>query len=570
MTTRRYLALVGIVPNNERFAAITARAAGLGLRRHDCAEDLVVFSAPKVPVDHSASCTVVGEIHPAVPPNDIDDPGDLVQHRWGNYLAFGHRAGQRADWILRSPLGHLPVFRMTVGTTMLLASDAALLLFVTGIEPQIDWTFAAQHLACPHLQTANTGLVGIDELLGGESLRRDRTSGWARTIEWSPWAFTGPELEIRATTEAEQALRGAVERTVGALTRSQSQVLLELSGGLDSSILAAALARTKASARAVTLVTEEAEGDERIYAHATAMATGLPLKEVPVSTAIDLAQPAAICAARPGLPMLLSLADDALADRARLDGITGFISGVGGDCVFCSPVSAAPAADVIRRFGTGRHAWRVVNELARLHNANVWRVARMAWRQARSGPLHARWPIQAGLLCEDRVPSAVPYHPWLEEPAGILPGKRSQVRAIMAALAHVDGYGRHAVAPSCYPTLSQPVVEVALRIPTWLCVAGGRDRAVARDAWRDTLPAQVLERRVKGGLDAYAIDVLAENRTRLMPFLLEGHLAQSGLIDRPRVEQALQGPARRGATVTHLLLPLADTEAWARAWLGDP
>jgi asparagine synthetase B (glutamine-hydrolysing) len=49
--------------------------------------------------------------------------------------------------------------------------------------------------------------------------------------------------------------------------------------GVDSSILAAALAGHKANARAVTLVTDEREGDERIYARAVSIATGLPLDQ---------------------------------------------------------------------------------------------------------------------------------------------------------------------------------------------------------------------------------------------------------------------------------------------------
>jgi hypothetical protein len=90
------------------------------------------------------------------------------------------------------------------------------------------------------------------------------------------------------------------------------------------------------------------------------------------------------------------------------------------------------------------------------------------------------------------------------------------------------GTGVTRVAPSRFPLLSQPVVETALRIPSWLWIENGRDRAVARTAYSGFLPASVLDRRTKGGLDSYAIAMLARNRSALQPFLLEGTCRAAG------------------------------------------
>ena len=111
---------------------------------------------------------------------------------------------------------------------------------------------------------------------------------------------------------------------------------------------------------------------------------------------------------------------------------------------------------------------------------------------------------------------------------------------------------------------------LGLRIPSWLWIENGRDRAVARTAYSGFLPASVLDRRTKGGLDSYAIAMLARNRTALQPFLLEGHVSRSGLLDRQRLEAALARQPRRGDADTYLLFPLIDTEAWVRAWLDEP
>lgn len=568
-----FLALIGPATRGAQPRAVPARMVSTKMMRHDCGDDLIIWAAPGLTVTRKPSCVIVGQIvaRTSTLPVVWSDPNDLLRKCWGNYVAFGLDAsGSQVSWILRGPLGHLPVFRAAVGASTILASDAGLLTDTIDAKIQIDWTFVSEHLACQHLQTARTGLLGIDEILGGEILRHVTSGHWERAPVWTPWAFTMIDSEIRCATVAEEALRDSINDVVAGLTRSAGSCLLELSGGLDSSILAAALVAAGAPARAITFVTQSAEGDERAYAHTAASSVGMPLEELRVGADVDLARAAPVRAARPGLPMVLTPADLILAEKAHSDGIAMFVSGAGGDCVFCSPASAAPAADVIRRFGFGQQAWQAIDALARIHHANVWTVARMAWRQARSGPRDARWPVTPGLLASDCVPLSPPDHPWFNEPEDILPGKRSHVRAILAALAHVDGFSRHAVAPSRFPLLSQPVVETALSIPSWLWIAQGRDRAVARDAWRGHLPAKILDRRTKGGLDGYAIEALATNRVRLTPFLLEGHLARHGLIDRARVEKALHLPVRRGDAAPYLLLPLMDTEAWVRAWLGDP
>jgi asparagine synthase (glutamine-hydrolysing) len=572
MNPERYLLLIGAGQSPDLLPRAEAHLAPTDLQRHDIGAEITLFASSGLPVLKHGKGVVIGQLLGASPAllSDCCGPEQLIDHAWGNYIAIGLGADGAPDWILRAPMGHLPAYRSSANGTEIIGSHADLLLGAMGTAPALNWEFVKDHLAFGHLQTRLTGLLGIDELLGGECWQRKVDGPWQRRTVWTPWVWTARDREITDPAKARQALRGSVERAVAGLIPPDMPCVLELSGGVDSSILAAALAAHGADARAITLVTDEREGDERLYARAAAAATGLPLDELAVSGAVDLAMPTAVRSARPGLPMTLSLADDLLAQKARTEIIGAFVSGAGGDCVFCSPGSAAPAADVLRRFGIGKAAWTAIDALARIHHASAWEVAKMAWRQARNRTLVPVWPRTSGFLVKDALPETPPDHPWLDEPADVLPGKRSHVRAILASLAHVEGYGRQDVAPSRFPLLSQPVVETALRIPTWLWIENGRDRAVARMAWSGFLPASVLNRRTKGGLDSYAIAMLDRNRTALRPFLLEGHLARSGLLDRPRLEAALARSARRGDPETYLLFPLIDTEAWARAWLGAP
>ncbi|WP_225008095.1 asparagine synthase-related protein [Novosphingobium percolationis] len=575
MTRERYLAIVGHGARPLPSALvdrITARFDAIGLVRTAIGNGLVIYSDRTLPIIAGKHVVVVGQVFGSTAPLSLEaiDASHLTTQCWGNYLAFGLSPDGPVGWVLRAPMGHLPALRTQTDELTILASGADLLVDALEIVPRIDWAFCATHIACQHFVTSTTGIEGIDELLGGECFQREADGTWQRQTVWSPWQWTTIDREIGDFEEAARTLRSRVEDAVRCLTENGGPYLLELSGGVDSSVLAAALAAAGTKARAATLVTGTAEGDERHYARASARATGLTLDELQIRGAFDLTGTTQGRLARPGLPVALAQADDALAAQGRSAGITAFVSGSGGDCVLCSAVSAAPAVDAIRRCGIGETAWNTIDALARIHHTNIWSVARMAWQQARSGPLHSRWQIVPGLLAADRVPATAPEHPWFDEPAHVLPGKRSHVRGVLASLAHVDGFGRHTVAPSRFPLLSQPVVETAMRIPSWLWVSEGRDRAVARHAWRDILPPVVLERRTKGGLDTYAIEAVIRSRSDLHSFLLEGHLAANEVIDRQKVDAALNRPVRRTDPAAYQLLQLADVETWARAWIGPP
>lgn len=490
----------------------------------------------------------------------------LVAGCWGDYVAFLHDAAKAATTVVRSPSGGVPALRTTVDGVTLVSSEPELLLAAAQQPAEINWHFVAHHLAFPHLRPGATGLAAIDELFAGDA-SGFTAGGVQRLSVWNPWTFAKTERQLVDPAQASRAVRQSVELAVAGLVRGHQSVLLELSGGLDSSVLAAALAAAGAPASAINLVTPGSEGDERVYARATAERTGLPLAEHAVASDVDLTAPVPMRTARPGIPAILRPADQLLAAMARERGIDAFVSGTGGDCVFCSPASAAPAADALRAFGLGRRFLRAVRAITEIHDTNLWTAGSMAWRQAHRPPIHRRWPGNDAFLAREAVPDEPDYHPWLDEPADALPGRRSHIRAVIAAFAHLDGYARHAVAPSLFPLLSQPVMEACFRVPTWLWIADGRDRAVARQAFRGALPAKVLDRRSKGGMDAYCIRNFEANRARLEPFLLEGYLARAGLLDRTVVASFLRRRVGPRDQRFYRLLPVIDAEAWVRGWL---
>lgn len=126
------------------------------------------------------------------------------------------------------------------------------------------------------------------------------------------------------------------------------------------------------------------------------------------------------------------------------------------------------------------------------------------------------------------------------------------------------------MARSRAPLLSQLLVEYGLGVPVWQWSAGGHDRSLARQAFAGDLPALVLQRRTKGGLESLFVPAYDRNREHLRDFLLEGLLADLGIIDCDALGAAIARPA--GALDNHYVrtLQLVDMERWARSVAGAP
>jgi asparagine synthase (glutamine-hydrolysing) len=131
-----------------------------------------------------------------------------------------------------------------------------------------------------------------------------------------------------------------------------------------------------------------------------------------------------------------------------------------------------------------------------------------------------------------------------------------------------DGKERLSLAPVYYPLLSQPLVELCLRIPSWMWISGGRNRALARDAFAVSLPPAILTRRSKGDFTAFCGSIYARNRTVLVEHILGGWLSDQGLLDRTAVEAYLADPTPARDYGFYRLLEIAAVETWARSWLA--
>lgn len=491
----------------------------------------------------------------------------LIDAFWGGYVAILTPSDARQVAIVRAPLGDLPCYQAQAGGITMMASDTALLLASGLIEPAIAWPALARQLLAGDMRLSETCLEGVRELRGGERLTIGPDGAKLETL-WSPWTFAARPIADRA--EAVRRVRDAVHASVAAHGADASRVLLKLSGGLDSSIVAAALRHTGVPFSCLTLVTEAATGDERPYARQVTAHLGVDLIEAyRDASAVDPLCSAAAHLPRPSVRSFVQESERACRTAAARTDADLLMDGGGGDNVFNALQSAAPVADCLLTGDPEARFWRCAGDMARLTDTSVLKVARRAADRAwRRGPAY-RWPIDRRFLSREaqREVDAAVAHPWLAPPQGALPGRAAHIALIIAGQSYVEALDPEAAPPVAAPLLAQPVVETCLRVPSWLWFENGCNRAVARRAFADALPAEIVWRRSKGTPESFMAQIYERDRSAIRDALLGGALNAAGLLDRAALAAELDDPRPVRGIAFIRVLQLVDAEAWARAWI---
>lgn len=516
--------------------------------------------------DKRASAVLVGRLFDRASgtsrtalPSAPDLEAAVLRDCWGPFVLV---AGDEVSHsILRDPSGAIPVYYGSADGLEIYGSDSAM-LGIAWPEPfRPDLDTVREWLSFPFLRTARTGAAGISELIPGMSRRVDPAG--TRLVQcWSPIEVAKAPV-TSCFREAAALLRETILMTVAAVASGEESLVLRLSGGLDSSIVAAAAAEAGARCTAVTFATRSTDGDERRYARLVASRFGMEVREI-AEADIDLSFRAASDPFRPPPSPLLQPLRRAFAAAAAGAGMV--LDGAGGDNVFASLNSGAPALDALRDGGLAQ-AIRTLHDLAAVHGCTFWTAARAAARRWKRGT-PPPWPgdrtfLGAGALVDSG------HHPWLDGRGTIAEGSADHIRTL-TGIHHFFSDPRRGEPYSLHPLIAQPVLEACLRLPSWLWVAGGRDRAVARAAFRGLVPDAILDRRSKGSLESMFLREYMERRSELRELLCRGCLAAEGIIEREAVSRQLDEPSIPKGTSYIRILEIAGAEQWLRSFANLP
>lgn len=296
----------------------------------------------------------------------------LLENCWGAYVAILRRECGDDFVILRDPSGMLACYHTIDRQGRRFFTNEPELLREIGLRCDVDWTALANHLRSSDFRGARTCLAGLNELLAGCCLHTAAVDS-IDTV-WKPWDHVAPDWRFKRE-DPPDVLRRTVENCVGAWARSYDDIIMGISGGLDSSIVLAALKVAGAVPALYTLATRAADGDERDYARIVTEHLGFELeaKHYPMAVIDPLRSHVAHLARPVGNYFVQAVEHTAREQIRRLAGDRTYaiFSGGGGDNVFCFSASATPAADRLLHEGAGAGFWSTLYDIHSVTGASL-------------------------------------------------------------------------------------------------------------------------------------------------------------------------------------------------------
>lgn len=502
--------------------------------------------------------------------------GHLIANYWGSYVACW-REGDRVE-VLRDPCGSVSCFITRANEVDILCSYVPDIAELPGLRFSIDWDSVGAFLLHNYFVTEFTGLKEIRELLPGQRITWSASGSRVFSWMWS-CADLASEPKRQECESAKDELRQIAETCFTAWGKCADSIVVRLSGGLDSSIVANLVRRTSAArVRALHFVGQGYDAFELKLARLAAQNADIELMELEVGAGTLFPVPRAPKLARPTRQLLGAAADALVNEAVGAAEADTVMAGHGGDGLFLQRSIAGNApADCLTLAGLGREFWRITYDTAVLTEQPIWQILRRAvafrFGLKRWNPLdvvgeaRGRWQ---GLVGAERLAALPPQYmsyPWLQQVGRLPPCKAEQVRSIAALHNYYPVVG-HAVHLSVvHPFVSQPLVEWSLRTSADLFGRGGIDRALERAAFSDILPVEIARRTQKGFVSHSLIANLARDVGALRGLILGGVLVEHGIVNPAEVERRLNADNFVQETGPELWLDLIAAEVWLSAWL---
>jgi asparagine synthase (glutamine-hydrolysing) len=500
----------------------------------------------------------------------------LMNDYWGGYVAFLTGSEGTVHHVLRDCSGKMPCYMVEIDGTTIIAGNINDLSGLNLPIFSINTRFLAGFVYNAEFSQRECALNEVKELLAGECLEL-RAGQRTQCALWDPHAICR-ESPLEDFDEAARQVRAVTQSCVDFWASKYDRIVHQLSGGLDSSAILGCL-KDSAYRPQITCVHQESSGSgesEAAFARLAADAAGFELVVQPgysQQSAYDerifrLPRAPKPSVAHLGIAVESELRN-AIPSQNRAEAIW---DGQGGDHLFFQVRSAFGAVDYAFQHGLGGDFSRHVRDAARLSRSSYWGILR---KSLGLGLFRFGWRPEdeyrraATFLNPDALPADIVdyiWQPWSKDCSDLPPGKRWQI-GLLASLIH-----RHRTVPGLqyadehHPLFSQPLMELCLRIPTYTLLRGGIDRALERAAFRDCVPAPIIRRENKGSIATAFMSKVRESLPFVRDLLLDGVLAQQGIILRSSLESYLAANRPMNPQVLWPFLSCLAAEVWARKW----
>jgi asparagine synthase (glutamine-hydrolysing) len=499
-------------------------------------------------------------------------------------IAVWDRPRRRAV-VTRDRLGIKPIYHARAGDLLVFASELKSLLASGLVEAELDYEAIDAYLSLGLFPGPRTPLAGVAKLLPGESLVVDGEGVRTETY----WSFPAPDPDdgLGRLDAASASVLELLEESVRLRLMSDVPLGAMLSGGLDSSLIVALMARNMSEPVQTFAVgfSDAGQLNELSDARRVAEAFGTDHHELeltPGDRAIDLED--LVWHLDEPLADLSSLGFFALSELASRH-VTVALSGQGADELFAGYRKHRAIGSVGRWHAAARAAARPVGRAAARYGP---RSSRRAGRLLAAGDAADRLLASTGLLTPRRRQSL--FRGELARLDGgaarrALVAKLDGVRddPLPAAL-YLDGqvglvddmlhyFDRVSMAHSLevrVPFLDHKLVELCARIPSRLKLNGQTSKYVLKHAARGILPDGVIDKPKIGFFNSAVTGWLrGEANDATTEILLQPNPRYAELLDQDDVRRLVRRneAGRADKWEGQLLLSILMLELWLSSYL---
>lgn len=504
----------------------------------------------------------------------------LISDYWGDYVAIlPDETIPALTRVIKDPTGNLPCFCTAWhGVTIVFSSIADCLDLQ--LQFSVNWSFIARRIGGGYLDTDLNCLNEVSQVSRGECLQLDssRPHRERRLLYWNPVDFAESGFAINSERLAATALRATMRSVTHTLASCHEGLLLRLSGGLDSSIVASCLQKvpTSPAVTAFTCYVPHGNSDERRWARLAAGQVGLAEHiEHALETRhfrIDGMRGMRPLAAP--VPLMAYLGGSAIEARAaEARGHTAIFSGDGGDAIFGGEAIGLVIDDFLNR----EHLkWRIIPlaaQVALYKDSMAWKILADGLRRwcfgARINDFRERLLMSTSLgakALRDSVLNETQYpHAWFRDLDRVPWRTIWRMGNLLNTPSFYDPFrdAREMYPQPVAPIYAQPVVELALSIPLYVHFLRGHERGLARQAFADDIPAAICRRRWKDRVPGAFEEMTLGNREFIRETLHSGNLAAKGFIDLAAIDGLLGGVGRTKSLFVGELYTFMDLEIWS-------
>ncbi|WP_186144467.1 asparagine synthase-related protein [Burkholderia gladioli] len=467
----------------------------------------------------------------------------VTSNYFGSYVLLINSKLCSERIVLRDPLGGIPVYYHKNSERVVLFSDLKFAQKGLPKKLTLDREYIGRYLFSVREMSNDTGFSEIKRLSGGESLTIN-SNQISSNQYWNPCDFARRPWRFDQV-ETESHLKNAAVDTIVSQVNDDDRIMLRLSGGFDSSLIGAVVAKYVSPLKIIGYnyyLKKSRASDERKYAEILCQENGINLEYRELDpfrfNILDAKQ-----YLESPVPSALYIAGSSWRDSidvAQRHGCNCIWDGHGGDQVFYAYQFNHIINDYIRANGVTRNLPDIINNAAKLSNRTIPLAIRDAWQNRNNRGMSF---IKNDLAMDkknwasDKVMQSwnnggkirIPF-----ESEDIPLGKAVQIFGILWRQLWNFPIA-NAKIPLRHPIINQQLVELCLQIPSYMHAAGGESRGAIRAATKGIVPQAITNRFWKGTTELPTIGWF--HSPAVQSYLLDGILVDFGFIDRGRLKE---------------------------------